>query len=78
MRINTIEDDFSYQAEEILKEALEGFYDIETNNLDKFESELWKAGYVKEIGRKFLEKLAEYDGQETLEKVFEYLQNKNK
>ena len=75
MRIHTIEDNFDYQAEEILKEALEGF-DEELEDIDNFEEIIWKKHYAERIGRKFLEKLGEYDGQETLEKVLEYLQEK--
>jgi hypothetical protein len=77
MAIITRESLFENQAKDILKEALKEF-DIENlDDIDAFQDEIWKDNLAREIGRKFIEKLSEWNGEETFEEVMDELREEN-
>ena len=66
---NTLENDFEYQAEEILLECLKNHKLNVEEDIENFQDEIWKENFAKEIGRKFMEKVVEYSGEEIFLKV---------
>jgi uncharacterized protein YxjI len=78
MSIITREALFETQAKEILSEALRGFELENLNNLEIFEDDIWADEYAVEIGRKFMEKLSEWNGDDTYQEVMNELAEESK
>ena len=76
MSIVTREALFENQAKEILYESLKGFELKNLNDVEKFQDEIWKDGFAVEIGRKFMEKLSEWNGDDTYKDVMNELSKK--
>ena len=74
MSIRTIESDFEYQAKRILLDALEGEWINNLDEVDKFQDEIWNEKTCAEIGIKFMERLSEWNGDETYLEVMEQLE----
>ena len=77
MYIRTIESDFDYQAKRILLDALKGEEINNLDDVDKFQDEIWNEKMCAEIGKKFMEILSEWNGDETYLEVMEKLQKEN-
>ena len=73
MSIRTIESGFDYQAKRILLEVLESEEINNLDNIDKFQDKIWDEQICSKIGRKFMERLSEWSGDEIYLEVMEEL-----
>jgi hypothetical protein len=78
MSIVTRESLFETQAKEILYESLKGFELENLDDIEKFQDEIWKDEFAIEIGRKFMEKLSEWNGDDTYQEVMDELTEESK
>ena len=73
MDIKTIESNFEYQAKRILLNALRGSDIKNLNDVEEFKDEIWKDRFAIEIGRKFIDGLADWSGDDMFEETMEEL-----
>ena len=73
MSIRTIESGFDYQAKRILLEVLESEEINNLDNIDKFQDKILDEQICSKIGRKFMERLSEWSGDEIYLEVMEEL-----
>ena len=67
MHIRTVEEDYEYRMKNIMEDFLEDHEELKELDVDQLQDKLWEPEYAKEFGRKVIEDMMSFSGDELFE-----------